>query len=278
MGQPEPRLFHQAFLPTSGTERAFVWKYSQAIGGRRPQHFHIEPEVNLVVRGSATFAIGSAVAQVAEGDLLAFPSGQDHALLTASPDLYLYAIGLEPEYSAEVLGPERAAGMPLHVALGTRELELIDDRAAAIVDRSRAHSLAAELWELSFWAGVRGAPRTRRATHVLTRRTLQLLSSAPELGLGALARFARAHPSEVSRHFHGDMGVTLARYRARLRLLHFIRQVDSGERDLMSSASVAGFGSYSQAHRSFQSELGCAPRQFFTDGLREQMQATYSAV
>jgi AraC-like DNA-binding protein len=60
-----------------------------------------------------------------------------------------------------------------------------------------------------------------------------------------------------------------------MRLLQFIRQVDSGERDLMTSASIAGFGSYSQAHRSFRSVLGCSPRQFFSDGLREHMQASY---
>lgn len=252
-----------------------MWKYSRAIGGRRPRHFHIEPEVNLVVRGSATFAIGSAVAQVAQGDLLSFPGGQDHALLTASPDLYLYAIGLEPAYAAEVLGPERSIGMPLHVALSAQEQSDLLARAAAIVDQSHAHSLVAELWERSFWVGLRGVPRTRRAPHVLTRRTLQLLSRAPELGLAALASHARAHPSEVSRHFHRDMGVTLTRYRARLRLLHLIRQFDSGETDLMTSASIAGFGSYSQAHRSFQTELGCGPRQFFSEGLREQMQGTY---
>jgi AraC-like DNA-binding protein/quercetin dioxygenase-like cupin family protein len=275
MGSPEPRSIVQSFLPTAGKERAFVWKYSHAIGGRRPRHFHIEPEVNVVARGSATFAIGNAVAQVSEGDLLLFPPGQDHALLTASPDLYLYAIGLEPGYSAEVLGPEGSVPMPLHVAVGARELNLLLERAAAIVDQSRAHSLAAELWERSFWIGPRATPRTRRASHVLTRRTLQLLSRAPELGLDALARYARAHPSEVSRYFHRDMGVPLARYRTRLRLLHLIRQFDSGDTDLMASASIAGFGSYSQAHRSFQAELGCGPRQFFSDGWREQMQAIY---
>lgn len=275
MASSEPRSLHQSFLPTSGKERAFVWKYSHEFGGRRPRHFHIEPEVNLVVSGSATFAIGSAVAQASQGDLLLFPAGQDHALLSASPDLYLYAIGLEPAYSAEVLGPERSIATPLHVALGPRELNVLVDRAGAIVDKSRAHSLAAELWERSLWVGMRGAPRTQRAAHVLTRRTLQLLSRAPELELPALARYARAHPSEVSRHFHRDMGVTLARYRVRLRLLHFIRQFDSGETNLMTSASMAGFGSYSQAHRSFQTELGCNPRQFFSGGYREQMQAIY---
>jgi AraC-like DNA-binding protein/quercetin dioxygenase-like cupin family protein len=270
------RVLYQQFLPGRGTERAFVWKYSQAIGGRRPRHFHVEPELNLVVRGSATFSIGNKLIQVSPGELLAFPPGQDHALLAASPDLYLYAIGLDPAYSAEVLG--QSGGLPLHVAIAPRELHSLDNCASAIVDQSRAHSLAAELWERIHWVGSRGAPRSKQATHVLTRRAVQLLSDAPELGLAAVARYARAHPSEVSRHFHRDMGLTLVRYRTRLRILQFIRQVDSREHDLMTSASIAGFGSYSQAHRSFQSELGCAPRQFFSEGLREQMQALYTAL
>lgn len=277
MGPLEPRLFHQSFLPTA-KERAFAWKYSQVIGGRRPRHFHIEPELNLVVRGSATFAIGSAVVAVSQGDLLVFPSGQDHGLLSASPDLYLYAIGLEPAYAAEVLGAERALGLPLHVALGAEELRAMLRAAEAIVDKSCAHSFAAELWARSSYVGQCATSRPGRALHVLTRRTLQLLSTAPQLALDALAGSARAHASEVSRHFHRDMGVTLARYRARLRLLHFIRHVDAGERDLMTSASIAGFGSYSQAHRSFRMDLGCGPRHFFSRGLREQMQATYAHV
>ncbi|HWA73493.1 MAG TPA: AraC family transcriptional regulator [Polyangiaceae bacterium] len=276
MRQSAPRVYYQPFLPGQGTERSFVWKYAQAIGGRRPRHFHAEPELNLVIRGSATFAIGSKVVRVSPGELLAFPPGQDHALLEGSPDLYLYAIGLDPAYSAQVLG--HTGGLPLHVTITSPELHSIDDRASAIVDRSSTHSLAAELWEHIHWVGLRAAPRTKQATHVLTRRAVQLLSEAPELGLDKVARYVRAHPSEVSRHFHRDMGITLVRYRTRLRLLQFIRQVDSGERDLMTSASVAGFGSYSQAHRSFQAELGCAPRQFFSEGLREQMQAMYSAL
>jgi AraC-like DNA-binding protein len=44
---------------------------------------------------------------------------------------------------------------------------------------------------------------------------------------------------------------------------------------LTRAASLAGFGSYSQCHRTFQSELGCAPRKFFS-GIREQMQLTYA--
>lgn len=262
---------HQNFLPP-GKHRAFVWKYSEPIGGRRPRHFHAEPELNLVVRGSATFGIGKGIVTVGPGELIAFPSAQDHALLTSSPDLYLYAIGLEAAFSAQVLPSEPS--LPLHVRLAEPELGPVLDRAADIVDRPNADSLGADLWQRVHWLARRSAPRSPQGPHVLTRRTLQLLRSAPELPLTALARDLRAHPTEVSRHFHRDMGITLVRYRTRLKLLDLIKRVDSGLPELMSAASHAGFGSYSQCHRAFQAELGCSPRQFFA-GLRDGMQRAY---
>lgn len=275
MGDVRSPALCQAFLPTDGAERAFVWKYSQSIGGRRPRHFHAEPELNLVVSGAAVFGVGDSVVRVSRGELLVFPPGQDHVLLEGSPDLYLYAMGLDPTYSAEVLGAERSTLVPLHVRPDAHELGVVLDRAASLVDRSRADALGAELWERVHWLAARAVQAGARTTHVLTRRALQLLSTAPELGLDALAHHLRASPSEVSRHFHRDLGSTLVRHRARLRTLRFIRLVDAGGHDLMAAASVAGFGSYSQCHRTFHAELGCAPRQFFS-GAREQMQLAYT--
>ena len=265
---------YQRFLPQHG-KHAFVWKYSQPIGGRRPRHFHAEPELNLVVRGSARFGLGSRVLLVSEGELVAFPAGQDHALLEGSPDLYLYAIGLDPTYSADVLGAEHRHLGPLHARLEGQERAIAFGRAADIVDRSGAEQLGAELWERIHWLGQRAVERLGRPTHVLTRRALEVMARAPELNLAALAQELRAHPSDLSRYFHRDMGVTLVHHRTRLRLLELIRLVNSGERDLMVAADAAGFGSYSQCHRSFQAELGCSPRQFFFSGLREEMQLAY---
>jgi AraC-like DNA-binding protein len=271
----ENRALLQRFLPDQD-QQAFVWKYAHTIGGRRPRHFHAEPELNVVVRGSATFGVGDRVVQMAEGELLAFPPGQDHVLLAASPDLYLYAIGLDRDYSTEVLGAAHEPVVPLHVGLGSDDLAFVIDRAAALVERSDSEQHGAELWERAYWLGRRASPRSGVAAHVLTRRALQLMATAPELGLDALASESRAHPSEISRHFHRDMGMTLVRYRMRLRLLRLIRLVDAGEHDLMVAAIGAGFGSYSQCHRTFRSELGCAPRQFFSSELRDQMQLTYA--
>jgi AraC-like DNA-binding protein len=274
MAIPGQRALFQPFLPDA-SERALVWKYSQAVGGRRPRHFHLEPELNVVVSGSAVFGLGDRAVRVSRGELLVFPAGQDHALLDASPDLYLYAIGLDAAFSAKVLGAHLDP-VPLHVRLDDADLDAVVERAAALVDRSRAEQAGAELWERAHWLGRRAIPRAARATHVLTRRAMERVGRAPELGLDSVAEEIGAHPSEVSRHFHRDVGLTLVRYRTRLRLLHFIRLLDSRESDMCAAASAAGFGSYSQCHRTFQAELGCAPRQFFSGGVREEMLRTYA--
>lgn len=262
---------HQDFLP-AGNERSFVWKYSDPIGGRRPRHFHGEPEVNLVVRGSATFGVGEGALRVAEGELVVFPAGQDHALLEPSADLYLYAIGLKSCLSAQVLDGD--APLPIRAKLEPAELRAVVNQAAEIVDRHGAEQRCAELWQRIHWLSRRHGAEGR-GTHVLTRRALRLLNASPELGLEALAREMRAHPTEVSRHFHRDMNMTLVRYRSRARLLRFIELAGSGKEQLLAAAGAAGFGSYSQCHRAFQAELGCAPAQFFKAGLRERMQLAY---
>lgn len=269
----EPRALFQRFLPEP-QQRAFVWKYARATGGRRPRHFHEEPELNVVVAGSATFAVGDRVVRVAGGELLAFPPGQDHALLSASPDLYLYAVGLDRAYSAAVLSGASETVEPRHVRLAPAEFEGVLDRAAALVDRAGAEQLGAELWERTHWLARRSSGGVEHATHVLTRRALKLLSAEPESGLDALAAALHTHPSDVSRYFHRDVGMTLVRYRTRLRLLRLIRIVDTGEHDLMAAAAEAGFGSYSQCHRAFHAELGCAPARFFSS-VREEMQLAY---
>ena len=269
------QAIHQSFLPP-GNDRAFVWKYSDATGGRRPRHFHAEPELNLVVRGSATFGVGQKIITVAAGELVAFPSAQDHVLLDSSPDLYLYAVGLDSSYSAHVLANEQSH--PFHVRLADSELRPVLDFAADIVERSGIAQRGAELWQRVHWLARRATPRSAHSTHVLTRRTLQLLCGGSDLPLTRLAETLRAQPAEVSRHFHRDMGITLVRYRMRLKLLHFIRLVDSRQSELMAAASSAGFGSYSQCHRTFQAELNCSPRDFFQAGLRSDMQRIYTDV
>ncbi len=269
------RALYQGFLP-SGRSRAFVWKYSEVNRGRRPRHFHIEPELNLVAAGWASFGVGRAVVRVSAGELLCFPPGQDHVLLDASPDVYLYSVGMDPSLAAELRRGERDyLALSLRARLASAELASLLNRCTDIVEREGTDQRGAELWQHSNWLRGHQATHAEGALHVLTRRAIDELSRAPEQGRASLARTLRANPTDISRYFHRDVGVTLVQFRARLRLLQLIRFVDQGADNLKESASAAGFGSYSQCHRVFRAELGCAPRDFFSAGVRQRMQQAY---
>jgi AraC-like DNA-binding protein len=216
------------------------------------------------------------VVRVCQGDILGFQPAQDHILLEASPDLYLFAIGMAPGLYSEVLGSQPNHGMvPRQMRLADEDFRALVDHAANIVERDGIDQSCAELWERVNWIHQRGESRRATATHVLTRWAVSALSDAPSLGLQRLSEKKGTSASEVSRHFHRDLGMTFVQYRTRLRLLRLMSLMDTGGKSLMSAAEESGFGSYSQCHRIFQTELGCAPRQFFHSDLRRQMQQAY---
>jgi AraC-like DNA-binding protein len=164
---------------------------------------------------------------------------------------------------------------PQRLRLADADFRALVNRASAIVDRDGVEQPCAELWQYAHWLGARPQARPEAAMHVLTRRALAALSQMPDLGLEALSSRVHTTASEISRHFHRDLGMTFVRFRTRLRLLRLIQLMDRGDMTLAAAASAAGFGSYSQCHRIFQAELGCSPRHFFRAGLRQQMQQAY---
>ncbi len=270
------RAVYQAFLPPMTRDRAHVWKFSREYGGRRPLHFHAEPELNLVVNGAATFRIGETVVDATKGDLLAFPPGQEHALLRTSEDVYLFAIGMDAKLSAEVLRENRQhTAAPMHLKLDSRDFSALLKRASSLVDCDEADPRVAELWEQANWLRQRQMVLHNRPMHVFVHRALSILSENLDWDSERVARSARAHASELSRYFHRDLNMTFVKYRSRLRLLRLIELMDKNGGSMNASAIAAGFGSYSQCHRVFQAELGCSPRQFFQSGYRVQMQQLY---
>jgi AraC-like DNA-binding protein len=112
--------------------------------------------------------------------------------------------------------------------------------------------------------------------HPLTVRALSSLLGRPDLKRGELARLIHGNASEVSRHFHRDTGLTLVAYRTRLRLIRFIQLVEGGDRNFLAAALDAGFGSYSQCHRTFQQAFDCTPRAFFGTGVSEEMKGRFN--
>jgi len=255
-----------------------VWPYEASLPQyRRPRHFHAEPEFNLIVAGTARFGVGARTVDTSAGEILSFLPGQDHVLLSGSKDLLLFAVGSDSELSREAMGNNaHRMNIPHHARPAPAEFRRMVDMASSLSECENADSRIAELWERVYCCrGMQGVANGDDDVHVFTRRTLEILDSAAGMSRDALAQCARANPTEISRHFHRNVGMTLAKYRARQRLLSFIGLVDRQPGNLTAAAMDAGFGSYSQCYRTFYADLGCAPQEFFATGLRERMEHAF---
>jgi AraC-like DNA-binding protein len=240
-------------FPMLGGRRAQVWRHQPAY--RRPRHFHAEPELNVVLGGSAIMGVGDRTVVAAAGHVLLFQPGQDHVLLEASDDFELFVVGLRPELAEFALG---AHGPAIRCAeLDERELSLLDAELSGLCD-VRDGAINEERLVGVFSRATERSPKG----HVHSRRALQLLKRRRDASEGQLARELGVDPSGISRHFHGDLAVTLVEYRSRLRLMRFVDLVDAGA-SFGRAALDADFGSYAQCHRVFRRLLGCSPSQYF---------------
>jgi AraC-like DNA-binding protein len=262
------RAVYQGFHTMKPWVRGQVWSFHPNL--LRPRHFHYEPELNLLYAGEGTFGIGESVIRARAGDLLSFAPGQDHVVLDASHDLAFYSIGIRIELPATLEGGgfDDGALLPCRTHLSPRQVEDLCALAAPICERVASDAQILELW-LRAMAARHGAVAASPALHVLTCRALRALTLHPELDRKALAQLGRTGPTEIGRHFRRDVGLTLVRYRTRVRLLHFIHRMDLGATELMSAAMDAGFGSYSQLCRIFRANVGASPRTFFAGARRE---------
>jgi AraC-like DNA-binding protein len=269
----ESEVLYQPF-PLPGRARAHIWRYTPE--NRRPRPFHAEPELNLVAAGRGKFGVGRAEISVEAGDLLWWPPGQDHELLEDSPDFDLFVIGVTPALSERVLGAgsTSAGGGAARLRLAPERLARFQVLCAAPVQGRESSVVERHIGD--FWREAHDLRVSAPDMHALTRRVLMSLLERPELRRAEVAHLVRGTPSEVSRYFHRDVGLTLTKYRTRLRLLRFIEAADEGAPSLLSAAGDAGFGSYSQCHRAFHRTFGCTPRVFFGSGVRHRMRDAYS--
>lgn len=257
-------------FPMAGRAGAQVWRYAPEY--RRPRHFHEEPELNLVAAGTAVFAVGGERIVAERGALLWWLPGVDHELLEASQDLDLFVVGLTPALSERVLGggARSAYWGPRVARLGAGETKACVDRCVGLLGIADAPSAETRIGDL--WRDAH-ASRLRSVMHPLTKRALRLLFEGCDVRRDDVT--SRLHsPEALSRNFRTNVGVTFSAYRARWRVLRFIHGVDQGD-TLLGAALSAGFGSYSQCHRSFRQILGCTPRDFFSHGLRRAMIDAY---
>jgi len=234
--------------------RAQAWRHQPAF--RRPRHFHAEPELNVICRGSALIGLGYSVLRMGPGEVVLFHPGQDHVLLDATPDLQMWVVALRTDLAAQACDSlARAASVSCRLAPAT--LSDLEETLADLAGVNDASTLDVRLASL-----FNEAHAHLTANHVLSRRALQEVNANPKLQGSVLAQRLGVDQSVLSRHFHEDLAMTFVSYRARQRAMAFVQRVDSGL-TLTRAAIEAGFGSYAQCHRVFTQALGCSPNRYF---------------
>jgi len=102
--------------------------------------------------------------------------------------------------------------------------------------------------------------------HPAVTKAVRMLAEDPSLSASDLAAHLQVGPGRFARVFKQEMGVSLVRYRNQLRLERFVKIMDAGRSSMLEAARAAGFGSYAQFHRVFQSLRGATPRAYLGRG------------
>jgi AraC-like DNA-binding protein len=264
-----------------------VWPFDR--GYIRPRHFHGQLECLLVRRGTATLHLATEAQVVREGQLCWILPGVPHVMGDFSSDFDMWVVELDTSLVDECwaaivpTGPsERQAPFESwSLALGER----LAGRPAVDVSTDIARKLdqlAAGIWAASSPAtarsglaafGLLGLKATLAS--VDTRRPLSvgqlvscLLLASPTMDRGAVAAELGVSEGFLSRTIHKDLGVTFVEHRARTRVAHFLALVHVKGRNLLDAALDAGFGSYSQFHRTFSRVSGSRPSDYLGGGRR----------
>lgn len=110
-----------------------------------------------------------------------------------------------------------------------------------------------------------GRPATAAARRRLAERTREVLTAVPEpLTLADVARRVGASPYHLSRVFQAEIGLSLTRFRNRLRLRRALEHLAAGESSLASVAADVGFADHAHFCRTVREHLGRTPAQLRT--------------
>ncbi|GIH62321.1 hypothetical protein Msi02_31380 [Microbispora siamensis] len=86
------------------------------------------------------------------------------------------------------------------------------------------------------------------------------MADDPEsVDLVRLARALGVSPSHLSRTFRRHVGMTVSRYRNRVRVSRALAGIEEGERDLAGLATALGFADQAHLTRTMRAELGRPP-------------------
>ena len=237
-------------------------------------HRHAELELNLVLRGTASYLLDERRYELAPDTLTWLFPGQDHVLVEESQDHELWWAVFRPRLVT------RTATTPLARPLLQRDpvgqfSRRLDARSVARLDALLSELGDAEAVDHALLnAGLAYllifAWRTFLDTddvvagadvHPAVETVARRLHADPGAGdLDELARIAGLSPSHLSRVFKAQTGVSITRFRNQRRLERFRVLYGRGRHmTALAAALEAGFGSYAQFYRLVRTETGRSP-------------------
>jgi AraC-like DNA-binding protein len=244
-------------------------------GHVRPrEHRHVELEVNLVVRGRASYLLGERRYELTPGTLTWLFPGQDHVLVDESSDHELWWAVFRPALVArtattrqmQALLDESPAGrFSKHLAAtSARRLDglFTELHGAGGQDAVLLNAGLPYLLVLAWRAFVDSDDIVAGTdVHPAVEAVARLLRNNPGAGdLGTLADAVGLSAAHLSRLFRAQTGRSISRFRNQQRLQRFMLLYDGGRHTTALAAALeAGFGSYTQFHRVFRTETGQSP-------------------
>jgi AraC-like DNA-binding protein len=237
-------------------------------------HSHAELEVNLVVRGTASYLLRERRYELTAGTLTWLFPGQEHVLVDESADHVLWWAVFRPSLVARTVALSHASPLLQADPVGRYSRRVDPQRVrrlgALLHDLREAETVDDALFSaglsyllLSAWRSFVDSEDVVGGVdvHPAVDRVARLLHAEPAAGdLADLARIVGLSPSHLSRLFKAQMGVSIGRFRNQQRLQRFLRRYGNGRRTTaLDAAHEAGFGSYAQFYRVFRQETGRQP-------------------
>lgn len=237
-------------------------------------HRHVELEVSLVVRGSATYLLGERHYQLGAETLTWLFPAQDHVLVDQSADHEQWWAVFTPRLVRRIAttpamrpllddDPTGQFSRRLSATRARRSQALFEEIHATEPHQQTLANAGLAYLLASCWQAFLDSDDTVTGTdvHPAVYSVARLLQADPHAGdLTHLARIVGLSPGHLSRLFKAQTGIPLSRYRNQQRLHRFRLTYGNGEHTTaLSAALAAGFGSYAQFYRVFRQETGTIP-------------------
>ena len=248
------------------------WRRSDRRRPGRGPEAHRELVVLLGLSGRARYLMDGAVHELGPGSLLWAFSGQAHVLLSDTLDFDMWVFLI----SERVLPPDEGTSFPpVNVpAGGGVSPRRLDPKATRVLSdiaeliraepEARARRTGLRWWLMRAWSYWKAADELDVVhVHPAVERAARLLRAEPDMPLATLAREAGLSQSRLARVFREDTGARLTEFRTDQKLERVDSLIRTRRTTLTAAALDAGFGSYSQFFRTFQSRRGISPREYY---------------